>query len=92
MLFFILRWLSCNRAGTRIGRATYLYFAVIAMIVLVHPRDDIAMWSTLLSPAILLLNRLDASGPTPAEAKAAHAARQQRSWGYRLGQWFARRF
>jgi hypothetical protein len=77
MLFFILRWLICNRAGTRIGRATYLYFAAIAVIVLVCPRDDIAMWSTLLSPVILLLNRLDESGPTAVEAKAAHAARQQ---------------
>jgi hypothetical protein len=104
----LLRYLMMNRAGTRIGRATWVYLALWAVFlvvvqVLVHLTKAVALetveplllWFALLSPAILLLNRFDNSGPTVEERRAAaraEAALRERNWVYRFGIWLGRKF
>lgn len=70
-----------NRAGTRVGRATWVYFALWALLMIVIDvmRDSLSeaqvMWLlltfALVSPFILLLNRRDLSGPTREELDRA---------------------
>lgn len=114
-MYALLRYLMMNRAGTRTGRATWVYLALWAIVlaandILVHQLHVLAnsetelafMWFALLSPVILLLNRLDCSGPTLEEAQEAARARAaaQRARGlatrdstlaFRLGRWLRRR-
>lgn len=114
-MYALLRYLMMNRAGTRAGRATWLYLAVwatflVANDVLVHrwhtltnsQTEPAFIWFALLSPAILLLNRLDRSGPTAEQAQQtarAHAAaerardlaRRESTLAFRLGRWLRRR-
>ena len=114
-MYALLRYLTMNRAGTRIGRATWVYFAIWAIVlvannILVHQLHFLSNSDTetafmcfiLLSPGILLLNRLDRSGPTLQEAQAAAQARaaarrardlatRDSTVAFRLGRWLRRR-
>lgn len=78
----LLLYLTKNRAGTRTGRATWVYLGLWAVLlvanqVLVHTLHVVSLettwpifvWFAFLSPLILLLNRLDRSGPTPEEVE-----------------------
>ena len=99
-----------NRAGTRIGRATWLYFGLWALLLIVmnaispiSPSDEDTFFAFLagfavLSLLILLLNRLDTSGPTKeeferakrelaAKKEAVYLATEKSKWSYRLGKW-----
>lgn len=80
----LLLYLIKNRAGTRTGRATWLYLSLWAMFfiantLLVHTFHVVPLsvtWPifvglTFLSPLILLLNRLDRSGPSIEESRQA---------------------
>ena len=111
----LLTYLTLNRAGTRIGRATWLYFGLWALLLitnqlLVHTMHVVSpsvtelvfMGFAFLSPLILLLNRLDRSGPTIEEAGEAartlaaareteRIARRESTLAYRLGKWVGRR-
>lgn len=83
----LLLYLMKNRAGTRTGRATWLYLGLwaiflIANTLLVHTFHVVPLSVTwpifvgfaFLSPLILLLNRLDRSGPTIEESRQAASA------------------
>ena len=75
-----------NRAGTRLGRATWVYFALwsLLMVSVDAVRDSLpevqAMWIllafSLVSPFILLLNRRDQSGPTREDVDRAAQIRK----------------
>jgi hypothetical protein len=100
-------YLLLNRAGTRTGRATWLYFWLWALllivnellvhtlhVVLLSTSWPVFMGFALLSPLILLLNRLDRSGPTIEEVREAEAALAatkeaeiESTLSYRLGRW-----
>jgi len=80
----LFRYLTMNRAGTRIGRATWVYLGLYVVFLVandipVHKMQVLTlsttehffMWFALLSPLILLLNRFDRSGPTLEEAREA---------------------
>ena len=77
---WLLHYLTYNRAGTRIGRATWLYFGLWTLLLitnelLVHIPEIIFIGFGFLSPLILLFNRLDRSGPPIEEAEKAAKAR-----------------
>jgi hypothetical protein len=98
---------SPQSAGTRAGRATWLYFALWALLLIVnellvhtlHVVPLSTLWPVfmgfaLLSPLILLLNRLDRSGSTIEEVKeaaealaATKEAEIKSTLPYRLGRW-----
>ena len=106
----LIKFLTMNRAGTRIGRATWLYFGLWALLLIVmnaispiSPSDEDTFFTFLagfvvLSLLILLLNRLDTSGPTKeeferakrelaAKKEAVYLATEKSKWSYRLGKW-----
>ena len=114
-MYELLRYLTMNRAGTRIGRATWVYFALWAIVleanyILVHKlhllsssdTETASICFTFLSLGLLLLNRLDRSGPTLQEMQAAEKTRsaaqrardlatRESTLAFRLGRWLRRR-
>jgi hypothetical protein len=84
-LFWLMAFLTMNRSGTRIGRFTLPYFGFWALVFIVRDwivpaplpsSDDGAVSAFIggfwfLSLLILLLNRLDTSGPTKEEFERA---------------------
>ena len=96
-------YLMLNRAGTRTGRATYAFFAIFAILATallngVEPANPAFLLLYVLSPAVLLLNRLDRSGPTLEEVQEAARARAARDLArrdstvaFRVGRWLRRR-
>ena len=106
-MYELFCYLTLNRAGTRTGRITWLYFGLLAFLLIANEllvnilhvmplsiSEPVFMWVGLLSPLILLFNRLDYSGPTRAEAQeaarvlaVAKEAREEVTLSYRLGKW-----
>lgn len=88
--------LMFNRAGTRFGRATWVYLAYILALLLLHLPENTTMWLGLTAPIILLFNRFDRSGPTIEEARARAKDKQEASLAYRFGtrfgSWIRRHF
>jgi hypothetical protein len=84
-LLWLMAFLTMNRSGTRIGLFTWPYFGLWALFIIamkwigpipIRPSDDDAFSAfyggvTFLSWLILLLNRLDTSGPTKEEFERA---------------------
>jgi len=97
-VYELLRYLIMNRQGTRLGRATWLYFAVVAAIIAASEAvaQSVVMWLIFFSPLLLLLNRFDRSGPTmnralaAEEAAKAHEAAVWHRVAYKLGKWVGR--
>lgn len=93
----LLRYLILNRQQTRAGRATWLYLSLWAAFlvldqVFVHElhvattegMDPFFLGFALASPLLLLLNRLDTSGPTQAQAEEAARASSERREAERI--------
>ena len=101
----LFQFLLYNRAGTRVGRAVWFYFGVLIAGTAIGEQlhsETFTMVVVLLSPLILLLNRMDRSGSTRAEFEAqlaqqaaerdrANDLKRQTTWSYRLGRWVGRR-
>lgn len=101
----LFQFLLYNSAGTRTGRATWVYFGVLIAGSIIGEQlhsETFTMVVVLLSPLVLLLNRLDRSGPTreeldaqlaqrTAEREHANSLKRETTWSYRLGRWVGRR-
>lgn len=79
-LLWLIAFLVMNRSGTRIGRFTWLSFGLWALAFIIagaippSDRDAFSPFvfgSWILGYPILLLNRLDVSGPTKEEFERA---------------------
>jgi hypothetical protein len=79
-LLWLMAFLVMNRSGTRIGRFTWLSFGLWALAFIlagaIPPSDRDALSPFVFGPwflgyPILLLNRLDTSGPTKEEFERA---------------------
>jgi hypothetical protein len=105
----MISWLiraSKNRAGTRIGLFTWVWWAWIAIVMVAGDLgfvpDRASMWLILSSYPLILLNRFDRSGPTieefreaqqirAAAKEARYLARRESTVAYRLGRWVGRK-
>ena len=98
---------SKNRAGTRIGRFTWVWWAWLAIVMVAGSLGFVTdfgtlMWLWLSSYPLILLNRFDRSGPTievfreaqqirDAAKEARYLARRESTVAYRLGRWVSRK-
>jgi hypothetical protein len=90
MIHKLVNFLILNQAGTRMGRATWLYFALWAIVIYIASKQILTCFA-LLSPLILLLNRLDTSGPTKEEVEqVSREVAAEKEIKYLLGKWVGR--